>query len=58
MHCECGADDCDALIEIAADAYRAVRRADRRYVVSTGHEIPEIEETLSTTPHYRVVEKN
>lgn len=57
VHCECGAEDCETRIEITSDAYRAVRRADRRYIVAIGHEIPEIEETLSTTPEYKVVEK-
>jgi hypothetical protein len=57
VHCECGAEDCDAMIDIPAGEYRGVRLADRRYIVKVGHEIPEIEETLATTQHYKIVEK-
>ena len=57
IHCECGADDCRAMIAIPAGEYRAVRLADRRFVVMVGHEIPEIETTLTTTPAYLIVEK-
>jgi diguanylate cyclase (GGDEF)-like protein len=57
VQCECGAEDCDAVIDILASDYRGVRLADRRYIVKVGHEIPEIEETLTTTEHYKIVEK-
>jgi hypothetical protein len=56
IHCECGADDCRAMIAIPAGEYRAVRLADRRFVGKVGHEIPEIEATLTTTA-YLIVEK-
>jgi diguanylate cyclase (GGDEF)-like protein len=57
VYCECGADECEAMIDISASDYRAVRLADRRYIVKAGHEIPEIEETLVTTETYKIVEK-
>jgi diguanylate cyclase (GGDEF)-like protein len=57
LHCECGAEDCPALIEIPAEDYRAVRLSERCYVVQAGHELPEIEQTLVTTDAYRIVEK-
>jgi diguanylate cyclase (GGDEF)-like protein len=57
IHCECGADDCTGMISIPASEYRAVRLADRRYIVKVGHEIPDIETTLTTTPTYLIVEK-
>jgi diguanylate cyclase (GGDEF)-like protein len=57
IHCECGAEDCPALVEIPAEEYRSVRRAERRYIVRAGHEIAEIEETLVTTDGYSIVEK-
>ena len=58
IHCECGADDCRGMIAIPASEYRAVRLTDRRYIVKIGHEIPEIETTLTTTPAYLIVEKD
>jgi diguanylate cyclase (GGDEF)-like protein/putative nucleotidyltransferase with HDIG domain len=57
LHCECGAEDCQATVEIPSVEYRAVRKYERRYIVKIGHEIPEIEETIATTDHYRIVEK-
>lgn len=58
VFCECGAEDCPAMIDIPANEYRAVRLADRRYIVRIGHDVPEIEETLATTATYKIVEKN
>ena len=57
LHCECGAAACPARIEIAADDYRAVRLAERRYIVSPGHEIEGIEDVLVRAPAYTIVEK-
>jgi diguanylate cyclase (GGDEF)-like protein len=57
LHCECGAEDCPAMIQISADDYRAVRRSERCYIVQVGHEISEIEQTLVTTSAYKIVEK-
>ncbi len=57
IHCECGADDCAGMIDIASGEYRAVRLASRRYIIKVGHEVPEIETTLATTPGYLIVEK-
>jgi hypothetical protein len=57
LHCECGAEDCPAMVEVPAEDYRSVRQAERRYIVCTGHEIAEIEETLVKTEGYSIVEK-
>jgi diguanylate cyclase (GGDEF)-like protein len=57
LHCECGADNCRAMLDVPADDYRAVRQAERRFIVKAGHEIPEIEETIIITSHYNIVEK-
>ena len=57
LHCECGAAECPARIEIPSDDYRAVRVSERCYIVAVGHEIPEIEQTLVTTGAYKIVEK-
>lgn len=57
LHCECGESACDAIVEVPADEYRLVRTSDRRYLVRPGHEIAEIEEVLTTTLNYTIVEK-
>jgi len=57
LHCECGSEDCPAIIEIPAEEYRSVRQAERRYIVRAGHEIAEIEETIVKTECYSIVEK-
>jgi len=57
LHCECGAEDCLAMIDIPADDYRAVRQSERCYIVHGGHETPEIESTRVTAAQYTVVEK-
>jgi diguanylate cyclase (GGDEF)-like protein len=57
LHCECGCENCPALIDISADDYRAVRVSERCYIVAPGHEIPEIEQTLVSTANYKIVEK-
>ena len=57
LNCECGRDDCRATVAIVATDYRAIRLAERRFIVHVGHEIPEIETTLLTTPDYNIVEK-
>jgi hypothetical protein len=57
LQCECGAPDCPAVFEIAADDYRAARLSERCYIVCVGHELPEVEQTLITTEHYKIVEK-
>jgi diguanylate cyclase (GGDEF)-like protein len=57
LHCECGAEDCPAMIEIPADDYRSARLSERCYIVQKGHELPEVEQTLVTTDAYTIVEK-
>jgi diguanylate cyclase (GGDEF)-like protein len=57
LHCECGESACEATIDVPSDEYRLVRTSDRRYLVHPGHEIAEIEEVLTTTPGYTIVEK-
>lgn len=57
LRCECGAHACATSVRVPAGQYRATRAHDRRYFVHPGHELPNDERVLITTPHYNVVEK-
>jgi hypothetical protein len=57
LRCECGADDCAAEVNVPAAEYRSIRAHTGRFIVQTGHELPDHEQTLTTTALYSVVEK-
>jgi hypothetical protein len=54
--CECARADCVDLIEVPADAYRAVRRNPRTFVVVSDHVEPGVERVVSNDDGYAVVE--
>ena len=58
LRCECGADDCAAQVNVPAAEYRTIRAHTRRFIVQPGHELPNHEQTLTTTALYSVVEKS
>ena len=55
--CECSHRDCLEGVEVDPDAYRAVRSHPLRFLLSPGHEEPDIEHVIERTPGYIVVEK-
>src|SRR3712207_711486 len=55
--CECADPSCTATLEIDPTDYHAVRGNPRRFVVLHGHVYPEVEEIVSETERYVVVEK-
>ena len=55
--CECGSQDCLDAISIVRADYEQVRSEPDRFVVVTGHEIPEIERVLERRDGYVVVTK-
>jgi hypothetical protein len=55
--CECGQEDCVATIEVAADVYDSVHRERDRFIVTPGHEDPEIENVVERAERYVVVDK-
>ncbi len=55
--CECGDDECTGALNIAADAYAAVRADPRRFIVLPGHQMPAYETVVDEQPGYYVVEK-
>ncbi len=55
--CECAQLGCAELIELTLREYEQVRACPRRFIVRTGHDLPEVEQVVETRPGYVVVEK-
>jgi hypothetical protein len=55
--CECSDPACAEAIEMAADEYEAVREEGTRFVVVSGHQIPELERVVDGNDRFLVVEK-
>ena len=55
--CECSHRDCLEGVEVEPAAYRAVRSHPLRFLLSPGHEEPDIERVIEHAPGYVVVEK-
>ena len=57
FRCECARFGCNQMIELSVTEYQAVRRHPRRFFVTPGHELPEVETVVDRRPGYVVVEK-
>lgn len=55
--CECSHRDCMEGVEVEPAAYQAVRTHPLRFLLSPGHEEPDIEHVIERTARYIVVEK-
>jgi hypothetical protein len=55
--CECARGDCTERLQISISAYEAVRADPRRYVIVSGHAVPEFESVVVRGDGYEVVEK-
>lgn len=55
--CECGNEQCHALIELPAGRYQQVRRNPGRFVVLPGHDAPGAERIVLAADRFLVVEK-
>jgi hypothetical protein len=58
FRCECARLGCNLLIELTLPEYRSIRSNPRRFFVSPGHEVPEVEDVVETREAYVVVEKH
>ena len=56
--CECGDDTCVEQLEVEVSLYERVRADGTLFIVKSGHEIPEVEETVETHQHFSIVCKN
>jgi hypothetical protein len=57
FRCECARLDCNAAVELTLAEYEYVRAEPHRFVLVPGHELPEVEDVISCTERYAVVEK-
>ncbi len=55
--CECASEDCAEAIPLTFKEYDAVRRVPTHFLVSPGHDVPEIERVIEKHERYFVVEK-
>jgi hypothetical protein len=58
FYCECSNIDCHERVLISPAEYEKIHEDTRRFVIAKGHQIPEIEKILNSTPEYDIVEKN
>ena len=56
--CECGGVGCLARLTVPLSEYRRIRRHPHWFLVSRGHENPEVERIVERTPEWSVVEHN
>ncbi len=57
FRCECSRLDCNEAIETTLAEYEQVRSSPRRFLVSIGHETPEVETVVQRASGYLIVEK-
>jgi hypothetical protein len=55
--CECADGDCAERLEISVPKYEDVRADPRRYIIVSGHGVPEFESIVESGDGYQVVEK-
>jgi len=56
--CECSNADCTLRLQLTRSAYEDVRRRGDQFIVAPGHNLPEIEDVVSRSDDYWVVEKH
>jgi hypothetical protein len=57
VRCECGTLGCNRLFEIPLHLYEGVRAHPRRFLLLTGHDVPEVESVVERHEGFDVVEK-
>ena len=57
FRCECGEQDCEAVLSLRIGEYEHVRADNDRFAVFPGHEDPEIEREVERTERYVIVDK-
>ena len=56
--CECGSADCATTVQLTIAEYEHVRADPAQFVVTPGHEIPEVEDVVEQHERYDVVRKH
>jgi len=55
--CECGLEDCIEKIRLTDDEYERVRANPLHFAIRPGHQVAEVENVISRTERFAVVEK-
>jgi hypothetical protein len=55
--CECGDEDCTAPVSLTITEYERVRSDPTHFVITNGHQVPDVERVVETNERYSVVEK-
>ena len=55
--CECSNADCTLQVALPRSAYEDVRAQGNRFLIATGHQLPEIERVVEQNDGWWVVEK-
>ena len=56
--CECGNDACSEVVSVHRSLYESVRAQSDRFIVASGHVLPEIEKIVGQHRGFVVVDKN
>lgn len=56
--CECGHESCENVIHVDSSVYEAVRAQSDRFIVASGHVLPEIETVVEQHAGFVVVDKS
>jgi hypothetical protein len=57
FRCECARLGCNGLLTLTMPEYERVRADPRRFVVLTGHQLPEVDRVVEEGGQYVIVEK-
>jgi hypothetical protein len=57
FRCECARLGCNDLVALTLAEYEQVRAGHRRFLIVSGHELPEVEVVVERHGQYSVVEK-
>jgi hypothetical protein len=57
FRCECARLGCNVLLALTVSEYERVRADPRRFLMVSGHELPEVEVVVERQDRYIVVEK-
>ena len=55
--CECADRSCLVWLDVPVDVYHETRQHPRRFIVTAGHEVPDLESIVERHPGFFVVEK-
>ena len=56
--CECGNERCAEVVDVHRSHYEAARAQSDRFIVASGHVLPEIEKVVEQHGDFVVVDKN